>query len=46
MEYNKHMDAQLPVSGQKEIEGLIENNPFKVHSPGIVIKPEEITSSI
>lgn len=45
-EYNKHTDVQMSASGQKEVEGFLEKDLIKVDSPGIVIKLEDITSSI
>ena len=44
-EHNKHADAQLSAYRQKQIEGLLEKDVFKVGSLGKVVKPGEIPSS-
>ena len=43
---NKHADAQLSASGQKEIQGLLEKDIFKVITPNKVVTPEEVPSNI
>ncbi len=42
---NQHADAQLSVSGQKEIQKLLEKDVFKVVTPDKVVMPEEVPSS-
>ena len=42
---NKHADAGLSASGQKEIQGLLETDDFKVVISDKVVTPEEIPSN-
>ena len=42
---NKYASAPLYISRQKEIEGLLENDIFKLLTPKYVVTPEEILSS-
>ncbi len=42
---NKHANTRLSLSGQKEIQELLEKDDFKVLTPDKVVTPEEVPSS-
>ncbi len=42
---NNHANARLSASGQKEIQGLLEKDDFKVLTPDKVVTPKEVPSS-
>ncbi len=42
---NKHANAQLFISGQKEIQKLVEKDVFKIVTPDKVVIPKEVPRS-